>query len=94
MSNGGRCCAARVCCPLIKAKEAVAKMVRGWLGDDRAGGDIHSESEYIADKLLTDWDLAPVGTADAVVENWNNSDRELGAAVRAKYASLFLDFHG
>lgn len=84
MSNGQRCCLARVCCPPLEQIKKLAALFVGW-------AVAPAIAEACAKNLLAEVDLAPLGTTEAVKASWTKTDAELGAAVRIVYGPAFTE---
>jgi hypothetical protein len=88
MSNGHVCCILGVCCPPAERKEALARELRGLLTD--WGGELAiGASQYMAAELLAKFDIAPKGTAKAVLDGWGAGAKLRSSAIGDRIVDLY-----
>jgi hypothetical protein len=87
MSNGGACCILRICCPPDKAEAALAGEIRTW-------GFSKTKAAKLAAMIFAKWDLAPLGTAQAVKDGWGAGAELRAAAIGDRMVALYAGVIG
>jgi len=95
MSNGHACCILGICCPPLAQKNALAEVIEGAV-EGIAGDDSLSATQRdfniahrAAEALLLRFDLAPKGTAQAVIDGWGAGAELRAAAIGERVVALY-----